>query len=478
MFDDLRGFIDKVKELGEYKVIEGADWDLEIGVITEWQAGIPGSPLLLFDDIKGFPKGYRVVANLFGANNRAAFALGLPTDASKLDQVKLWRKIMRDLKPIPPVKVKSGPVMENIKTGKEVDLFAFPVPRWHQRDGGKYIGTGDVVIIKDPDEGWVNLGTYRVQIHKKDTATIYMSPGKHGDIIRRKYWAKGKSCPAAVSCGQEPMLFAWALFAPPWGVEEYAMAGGVKKKPIEVIEGVTTGLPIPATAEIVLEGEILPPGIEDLQEGPFGEWTGYYASGARSEPAFKVKSILHRHGPIIQGNAPVPFPLPNALGHDLQRSAALWDILDEQISGVRGVWVLDGAGDFSGLIISLEQKYAGHAIQAGMTAAGSRLSYMLRFVIVVDEDIDPTNWPEVVGALGTRCDPESSISIIKGCWGSPLDPRLPPEKRSRGQFDHSVAIILACKPYHWMKEFPPSTKTSPEVMGKIKEKWGKLFQIP
>ena len=96
--------------------------------------------------------------------------------------------------------------MENIHVGDKVDLFEFPIPKWHDLDGGRYIGTGHFVIQRDPDEGWINLGTYRVQVHDKNTATIFMSPGKHGDIIRRKYWDKGQSCPVAVVCGAEPLL--------------------------------------------------------------------------------------------------------------------------------------------------------------------------------------------------------------------------------------------------------------------------------
>ena len=134
-------------------------------------------------------------------------------------------------------------------------------------------------------------------------------------------------------------------------------------------------------------------------------------------------------------------------------------------------WKLERAAAASGLIISHEQRYAGHAMQAGMTAAGSRLAYMLKYVIVVDDDIDPTDMTEVMWAIGTRCEPETAIHIQKSCWGSALDPLLPPEKRARGQFDHSLAIILACKPYHWINEFPPSIKSKPEALQKIKEKW-------
>ncbi len=475
-FDDLREFIDKVRELDDCKVVEGADWDLEIGQICEWQANVPDSPLLLFDNIKGYPKGYRVASNLFNTRKRTALALGLSPDSSWLDQVKAWRGREKEIRPVPPVEVKNGPVMENIQEGRDVDLYKFPTPKWHQLDGGRYIGTGDMVVTKDPEEGWVNVGTYRVEVQKKDTGTIFMSPGRHGNIIRNKYWAKGQNCPAVVVCGQDPLMWAASIFPIPSGLSEFEYAGGLRGRPIELINAPFSGLPVPSRAEIVLDGEILPPGVEDYEEGPFGEWPGYYSSADRPEPAFKVRAVIHRNDPILQGNPPLRMPLDYALGRHIRKSASLWDALDNQVTGVKGVWMLENAGIQSGVIISLEQKYSGHAMQAAMTAIGARsAAYMLRFVIVVDDDIDPTDMGDVRWALGTRCDPETSIQTIKGFWGSLVDPILPPEKRGSRQLDHSTAVILACKPYHWIGEFPRSIKTDPELMEKTKEKWANLF---
>ena len=116
-----------------------------------------------------------------------ALSLGLPLEASRLDLVRETRKKMSEpLQPVPPVEVKEGPVLENIRSGNDVNLFDFPTPRWQDGDGGRYIGTGDAVIIKDPDDGWINIGVHRIQIHDKTTATIMFEAGKHGDIIRKK----------------------------------------------------------------------------------------------------------------------------------------------------------------------------------------------------------------------------------------------------------------------------------------------------
>ncbi|MBI4320507.1 MAG: UbiD family decarboxylase [Chloroflexi bacterium] len=476
IFNDLREFLQRADELGLCKTVDGADWQLEVGAITELGLYVPDAPLLVFDNIKGYSAGYRVVSNFLNTPKLVALAFGLPLDARGTDQVRAWRDTLRDeFKPMPPVEVQTGPVMENVHTGDDVDLFEFPVPLWHERDGGRYIGTGNMVIQRDPDDGWVNLGTYRVQAHDKNTATVYNSPGRHGDEIRKKYWSRGLACPVAVTCGQDPVLWSMAHSGIPQKVGEYDYAGWLRGEPIEVVKGPITGLPVPATAEIVLEGEMLPPGTETRTEGPFGEWTGYYASGSRSEPVFRVKAVLHRNDPILLGAPPQMGPYDFWFGKNIMRAAILWKELDKNVPGVKGVWLPPESRGPSIIIAAIQQQYAGHAKQAANFLSGSyQGAYMCRMIIIVDDDIDPSSFADVWWALGTRCEPETSIDVLRGCWGSPLDPTLPPDKRSQRDFTHSQAVILACKPFHWIKEFPAPVKSSPELLRKTREKWGEI----
>lgn len=476
-FNDLRAFLRYLEDQKDLRKVDGANWETEIGLISEWQALLPDSPALLFDAIPGYPKGFRVATNLFTTHRRAAAALGLPLDASKLEHVKLWRDRERNLAPRPPDEVGSGPVLENVVKGEKVDLNLFPAPRWHEKDGGRYIGTACMIITRDPDEGWVNLGTERVQVQNRNTATVYLSPGRHTDMIRKKYWARGESCPVAICCGQDPVLWAASNFPVPWGMSEYDYAGGLRGRPIEVVKGPHTGLPIPAYAEIVLEGEFLPPGREpDLPEGPFGEWTGYYHP-SKPQPPLRIHAVLHRNSPILQGSPPLLTTVDYALGRHIRRSAVVWDLLDREIPGVRGVWFMEGGTPYGGLIIALEQTWGGQALHAALKVLGSySTAYMLRWIIVVDDDIDPTDWLQVSWALNTRCDPRDSLQIVDGCWGSPIDPRLPPDKRERSDFTHSSAIVLACRPFAWKDRFPPSIRSSAERIREIEAKWGKLFK--
>ncbi|MFH0914197.1 MAG: UbiD family decarboxylase [Chloroflexota bacterium] len=477
-FNDLREFIKKAEEIGECQRIEGADWESDIGTLTELLSEQPDPKLLLFDNIKGYPPGFRVASNLFASHRRTAMCLGLPEEAKGVELVRAFRdKLRGGIKPIPPVEVKKAPVKENILTGDQVDLFKFPVPKWHERDGGRYIGTGDIVITRDPDEGWVNFGTYRVQAVDKTTAVPMIAGGHHGNMIRKKYWERGRACPAVICCGQEPLLYSASSWEHvPWGVSEYDFTGGLRGSPVSVTKGVTTDLPIPATAELALEGELLPPEVDSRMEGPFGEWPGYYSAPETLRPAFRIKAILHRNDPIIQGNPASRFPAVWTLGRHFQKAAVLWDELDKHIPGVRGVRMLEDAAMHSVVIISLKQEYDGQAKQAAAIAVGCNATALcLRFVIVVDDDIDPFDTSQVLWALGTRCEPEDAIEVLRGCWTGETDPLLSPEKRRLGIINHSVGIIFACKPYSWIKEFPTPIKSSPELVAQTKKRWGHLF---
>ncbi|MFC1861411.1 UbiD family decarboxylase [Chloroflexota bacterium] len=473
MINDLRDYLKQAEELGLCKHVNGADWDLEIGACTELQKLIPDSPVLVFDDIKGYEPGYRVASNLL--NNPKLFALvhGLPLNVTGVELVKAWReKKAKECRLSRPVEVKTGSVKENIHLGEDIDIFEFPVPKWHELDGGRYIGTGHMVLQRDPEEGWVNVGTYRVQGFDRDVATIHYIDGRHGDIIRKKYWDKGLSAPAVVVCGQEPLLWSMSTYPLPWGVSEFDYVEWLKGKPFEVVKGEVTDLPIPAAAEIVLEGEMVLPGGETRIEGPFGEWPGYVGGKPREEPIFKIKAVLHRNNPILTGAPPNVGPYDFYFGRSVMRCASLWDELDQKVPGVIGIWQPTESRGLLLTVVSIKQMFAGHAKRVAMAVAGSyTAAWMSRYIIIVDDDIDASNIGEVLWALATRCDPETAIDISGGYPGMRSDPLLSPEQRKRDNVVHSRAILYACRPYYWKDDFPPSVKSSPEVLARVKEKF-------
>src|SRR5579872_3803101 len=160
---DLRSWLSEMDAAGEIQHISGANREREIGGIVDIYQRKIGNPSVLFDDIPGYPAGHRILANLLTSIRRINLTVGLPADGSEIELVQFWRRYMKGAKTIPPVEVKSGALLENVFTGDDIDLFKVPVPKWHEHDGGFYIGTGDMVIMRDPETGWINYGAYRVQ---------------------------------------------------------------------------------------------------------------------------------------------------------------------------------------------------------------------------------------------------------------------------------------------------------------------------
>jgi UbiD family decarboxylase len=314
------------------------------------------------------------------------------------------------------------------------------------------------------------VGTYRVCVHDRDTLGIWISPGKHGRLIREKYWSNGKSCPVVISFGQDPVLTKVGSWYEPWGVSELEIAGWLRDEPVQVVRGKETGLPIPVTSELAIEGFILPPQVESKQEGPFGEWTGYYASGTRNEPVVKVKNVMHRNDPIIFGSP------PGISGKSVPLSAAnVWLALEKAgVTDVQGVWEYTTRYITA---ISIKQKYGGHAKRAAMAMLGSTYGYHRRFIVIVDDDIDPSDIDQVLWALATRCDPATAIDVITEAWSTPLDPRITPEARAQRNFTNSVAVINACQPYHWKDQYAKTCYFPEEVRRETYEKWKDILRL-
>lgn len=479
VFDDLRQFIEAAKKVGEWREIKNANWDLEIGALIEATAElIPQPPLLIFDEIKGYPAGFRVLGLSFAAYKRVALALGLPPDRSKLELVRLASRKIHSAKPIAPKEIARPPVMENVMTGAQVDLRKFPALRSHEGDGGRYLGTGDVVINADPESSFINMGTYRMQLHEPNLLGLWMSPGQHARMICMKYWEKGKSCPIVATFGQDPLTFMASNSKIPWGSSELDYVGGLRGRPLEIIRGPVTGLPIPAHAEVAIEGEVPPPSEQARDEGPFGEWPGYYSGGTigtgEPQPVIRIKALYHRNNPILQDEAPL---WPGAYRMDLSlRAGLLWDQLESA-----GVQDVVGVYDHTKYlwVVALKQRYGGHAKQAAHVAlAASASARHGRYVVVVDEDIDPTNLKEVLWAMETRVDPAKDIEIVEGCWSTPLDPRMTPEQKATRDHTNSRAIFYAVRPFAWRDKFPQVSRVKRELRDAVVKAYKDILPFP
>ena len=471
--EDLRELLQKFEEIGELKTVQGADWNLEMAALAELVcAKDPGrAPAILFENIKDYPGNFRVLSAAANSFKRLALVMGFSEPDCEMDFVRCYRNRMREeFQLIPPIESNTGPILENIDRDEDVDLYKFPIPFIHEHDGGRYMGTDDLVIMKDPDTGWINVGTYRMMVHDKNTAGIWMSPGKHGRLIREKYFKEGKPCPILISCGHDPLLFLAGNSEVDFEVSEFDYAGGHRGFPFEVIPSEVHGLPIPSHSEIVLEGELR----NDLlmEEGPFGEFMGYYASPASDEPTIKVQRVYHRDDPILTMAIPSRPPSNFTFARSATKSAMIWDEIEKAgLPGVRGIWCHEaGAGRLFN-VVSIKQMYPGHSKQAGMLTANCHSgNYSGRWVIVVDEDIDPTNMFDVIWALSTRCDPSDDIDIIRRAWSTPLDTMI-----EEAPYYNNRGIVDACRPWGRIDNFPRVAESSPELKEKVMAKWPEFF---
>ena len=479
-FTDLRDWLDKVKEIGELKTItEEVDWDEELAAITYMAAKEKGGPALLFENVKGSPKGFRTLSNILGSSNRRiALTLGLPVDLPTIELIRRTKDFYNTRIPPRIVDKKDAPVNENIVTEKNINLFLFPAAKMWPLDGGRYIGTADVVITKDPETGYLNLGTYRQMVLSENQVGFYVSPGKDALLHREKWWKMGKPCEVAAAYGVDPLLFMLGSMGFPKNISEYEYAGGIKGKPVKVVKGEVTDLLIPADAEIVIEGLSYPDQFKD--EGPFGEFTGYYGRPGGNTPFIEVKRIHHRNNPILTAALMADHPsCEQNCFFGIMRSARIWNDLDLMgIPGIKGVYsVPAAAGGFGMLVVSMEQRFPGHASQAAALAAQcAGGSYYTKWVVIVDEDVDPTDLEQVIWAMSTRCSPTEDIDILRNTWSTYLDPtRNPPEERPFG----SKALIKACKNFKYIKTFSKRSFLRESVYMKVKERWSKLgFKTP
>jgi UbiD family decarboxylase len=474
-YNGLRGFLEEVERLGQLRQVHGANTEDEIGAATDVLQHSKGGPAVVFDQVPGYDPDFKVAVNVFGSTDRIALTLGVPLGLSKVETSRAWGRKLHDSKPLPYVEVNDGPVMENVRRGDNVDLTIFPTPIWHPNDGGRYIGTGSFDVTIDPDDGWINTGTYRVMIHDRNHVGYYISPGKHGRMHRQKYFDRNEPCPVAMIFGSDPLQFLASCTELPLGTCEYDWVGGIRGEAVKVIRGPVTGLPIPADAEIVIEGFAT---AQDLRtEGPFGEWTGYYGSAERDEPVLTVEALYYRNQPILVGSP--PGQPPDELSHYrcIMRSPILEeDLRKAGVPDVVGAWQHEVGGGRLFAVVAIKQRYPGHARQTLHVASQCHAgAYAGRWVVVVDDDIDPTNLEEVMWAMCTRVDPATDIDFIHRAWSTPLDPMVTPTQRKNKDYTNSRGLIDACRPFEWRDEFPPINLPPREVREAAIKRWGYLL---
>ena len=217
-FTDLREWIEEAGALGEIREVKGLSWQQDIGMASELILHDENAPCVIFGEVPDTLPGSRILVNFFGGK-RARMTLGFPPHLSKLELSEAFRAhYLADLKRIPPRFVNDGPIFENVITGDAVDVSIFPTPKWHEDDGGRYIGTGSFNVTRDPDEGWINCGTYRVMIHDaQDRSASTSRPASTAASSATSTWRAASRCRSRSCFGCDPLLFLWRRSEVPYG---------------------------------------------------------------------------------------------------------------------------------------------------------------------------------------------------------------------------------------------------------------------
>jgi len=447
---DLREFIEAIDKTGDLvRIKQEVDWDLEAGAILR-RVYETGGPAPLFEKIKDYPEGYRMFGGNISTYRRVAIALGLDPDTPIREIRNVYAQRLQS--PIKSVVVKDGPCKENVITGDDVDLYRFPAPMLHEGDGGRYMWSWHAIIVKDPDSDWINWAMLRGHIVNKRTITGLCSRGGDmGSMFFNRY-ANKQPMPFATAIGMDPLSTMVAGTPIPAGQSEADFAGGLRKQPVEVIKCETSDILVPANAEIIIEGEILPD--VRLLEGPFGEYPGYRTTPRMPQLVYRVKTITHRNNPILtMCSHGIPVDDGHILGsitygHEIEKRLRSNGI---PLTGCHMPAQMTGQNV---VIVSTKTPYSNIATQIGDIASSLRFG-LPHMVIVVNEDVDAYNMDEVLHAMATKLHPVRGIRVVDNTPASVLCPWLDFEDRKWGR---GARVVFDCTwPLDWDKEttLPP-----------------------
>jgi UbiD family decarboxylase len=410
MNQDLRSFIGDYQRAFPGEVVRvtdpvGLEHDV-MAVVLEYERRRRW-PILIFERVRGHT--IPIVANIVASRQALAFALGVaPAELA----AEYARRIKERIK---PVVTPEAPFRHHVVTGEAVNLETLPVPLYFPGDVGRYLTAG-MLVARDPDTGVETEGYHRFQVKGRNRMGVSLHSRRRMFEYQRRAEARGQALPCAVVLGLHPLVSMGSLAYPPPDVGKFEVVGGLLGEPLHVAPCATIDLQVPATAEIVIEGEILP-GVRE-REGPFGEFTGYFSQRS-TEHVFVAGAIAMRERPWFQsiGSGRAGDHI-TTLG--LVREAEILNALSRVIPNVTAVHVpLSGTSSFSAYV-AIKQGRPGEAKHVIPIVLG--VDHYLKFVIVVDDDIDVFDEAEVLWAVATRMQADRDLVVISGSLGALLDP--------------------------------------------------------
>ncbi|MCC3314930.1 UbiD family decarboxylase [Nocardia africana] len=453
---DFRDFVAELLARGDaIRIRRAVDPHLEAAAVTR-RVYETRSPAPLFENLTASEPGFRLLGAPAGmsrpraeAYGRIAAHLDLPRDTTPRALLEKLIAAMHAT-PIAPREVDSGPCLENVVHGHDVDLERFPVPLLHEQDGGRYFGTYGFHVVRSPDGRWTSWSVARTMLHGRNTLVGPAMPQQHIGMIHRMWQERGLRTPWAMVLGAPPAALAAAGMPLPAEVSEDGYVGALTGEPVEVVRTPVTGLQVPATAEIVLEGWITS---ETAVEGPMGEYHGYSFTESKQQPIFHVETIMHRDDPILpicvaglppEENHTIWGTMISATSLDLLRSAGLPVTMAWCSYEAATCWIVV-AIDIERLAATgmTERRLADEVARVFF---GSHAGWLVPKVLLVADDIDITDIGQVTWALATRYHPGTGEYVYPDAPGIPMVPYLTESEARSGRGGKSVlSCLLPCQ---------------------------------
>lgn len=435
-WNDLREFLDEMERRGDLvRIGDRLSPDYDVVALTRQTSDVQG-PALLFERIgdSGFP----VLSGLFAAQRRVAAALGVMPE----ELYTAYRE--REERPIAPV-LRSGPgaCQQVVWTGEDIDLGRLPILRHYERDGGPYVTAG-LQVARDSESGSHNVSIHRMLPVGRDRLTVFAPPGRHLRRIIERDEEHERGTAVATVIGAEPATQIASQARPGYGVDEFAIAGGLRGEPIELVRCASIDVWVPATAELVIEG-VTEPG-ERVPDGPFGEYPGTY-SDIKPAPVLRVTAITLRHQAIYQNTLT---GMPMTENHWMMQAtatAAVWREAARITPEIRAVHVTPGGACRHHAVIAIRKRHDAEARNVGLAVLAAGIG--VKQAIVVDQDIDPFDALQVEWAVNTRVQPDRDLIVVGNLYSPTLDPSAPSLRAS------AKVVIDATAPLGRLDEFLP-----------------------
>jgi phenylphosphate carboxylase alpha subunit len=469
VFDDTREFIEALRASGDLQEIDKeVHWDLELGAVSRLACEKDG-PALWFKRITDYPQELTAFANPMATWRRVAVAFGLPPDRSLKEIYAEYEK--REGRSMPPVAIGDGPCREVIKRGKDIDLYDFPAPMLHDGDGGRYLGTWDMAVSRDPETHWVNWGMYRFMIYDSQHLTGFPRPTSHlGKVFQDHYVAKNQSMPVALVIGADPISHFTASATYHIGGEEAALAGGLRGAPVKLVRCETNDLLVPANSEIVIECEVLPNCVG--LEGPYGEYPGYRTGEMGNGVLCRVSAITHRNQPILTVDA-TGYRDDSSTITALTGAIAIKRRLERHGIPVLQVNVpREGAVHTAVISAPYGGTQVGRAILETLTSRRALISK----VFLVEPDVDVYDMDKVLHAFSTKCHPAHGIHVVH--YEGRANTLTPCYSQGERAAQKGASVLYDCTwPGEWSREWEVPVKATfesifPEsVRAKVLSEW-------